>query len=146
MGADLAALCTEAALQCIREKMDVIDLEDENIDAEILNAMAVSNDNFKTALGIRCRALPTSSSLNTPLWKCQKHVAGFRVCMHAMACMLFMLPEALTLGLGELLQDLVGYLHSVFRLSYKAQSFTLSRRGRALQDACTLWHACSSGC
>ncbi|KAK9906799.1 hypothetical protein WJX75_008275 [Coccomyxa subellipsoidea] len=52
VGADLAALCTEAALQCIREKMDVIDLEDENIDAEILNAMAVSNDNFKTALGI----------------------------------------------------------------------------------------------
>lgn len=57
VGADLAALCTEAALQCIREKMDVIDLEDENIDAEILNAMAVSNDNFKTALGIRCGPL-----------------------------------------------------------------------------------------
>ena len=57
VGADLAALCTEAALQCIREKMDVIDLEDENIDAEILNAMAVTNDNFKTALGIR-RVLP----------------------------------------------------------------------------------------
>ena len=53
VGADLAALCTEAALQCIREKMDVIDLEDEAIDAEILNAMAVTNDNFKTALGIR---------------------------------------------------------------------------------------------
>ena len=53
VGADLAALCTEAALQCIREKMDVIDLEDEAIDAEILNAMAVTNDHFKTALGIR---------------------------------------------------------------------------------------------
>lgn len=52
VGADLAALCTEAALQCIREKMDVIDLEDEAIDAEVLNSMAVSNDNFKTALGI----------------------------------------------------------------------------------------------
>mmetsp|Transcript_21661 Transcript_21661/g.51747 ORF Transcript_21661/g.51747 Transcript_21661/m.51747 type:complete len:644 (+) Transcript_21661:758-2689(+) len=52
VGADLAALCTEAALQCIREKMDVIDLEDENIDAEILNQMAVTNDHFKTALGI----------------------------------------------------------------------------------------------
>lgn len=35
VGADMAALCTEAALQCIREKMDVIDLEDENIDAEV---------------------------------------------------------------------------------------------------------------
>ncbi|KAI8018213.1 hypothetical protein LOK49_LG04G02103 [Camellia lanceoleosa] len=35
VGADLAAL------QCIREKMDVIDLEDETIDAEVLNSMAV---------------------------------------------------------------------------------------------------------
>ncbi|KAL8214476.1 hypothetical protein R6Q57_003925 [Mikania cordata] len=51
VGADLAALCTESALQCIREKMDVIDLEDESIDAEILNSMAVTNEHFKTALG-----------------------------------------------------------------------------------------------
>merc|ERR1712138_56695 len=50
VGADLAALCTEAALQCIREKMDVIDLEDDEIDAEILDSMAISNDHFKTAL------------------------------------------------------------------------------------------------
>lgn len=53
VGADLAALCTEAALQCIREKMDVIDLEDDDIDAEVLASMAVTNDHFKTALGIR---------------------------------------------------------------------------------------------
>jgi len=51
VGADLAQLCTEAALQCIREKMDVIDLEDDTIDAEVLEMMAVSNDNFATALG-----------------------------------------------------------------------------------------------
>ncbi|KAL0652422.1 hypothetical protein Bca4012_095113 [Brassica carinata] len=50
-GADLAALCTEAALQCIREKMDVIDIEDEEIDAEILNSMAVTNEHYLTALG-----------------------------------------------------------------------------------------------
>jgi transitional endoplasmic reticulum ATPase len=52
VGADLAQLCTEAAMQCIREKMDVIDLEDDEIDAEILDAMAVTNDHFVTALGI----------------------------------------------------------------------------------------------
>ncbi|MCO5592633.1 hypothetical protein L7F22_046636 [Adiantum nelumboides] len=52
VGADLAALCTEAALQCIREKMDVIDLEDETIDAEVLNSMAVSDQHFQTALGV----------------------------------------------------------------------------------------------
>uniref|UniRef100_A0A2N9IEB3 AAA+ ATPase domain-containing protein n=1 Tax=Fagus sylvatica TaxID=28930 RepID=A0A2N9IEB3_FAGSY len=51
VGADLAALCTEAALQCIREKMDVIDMEDETIDAEVLNSMAVTNDHFIGALG-----------------------------------------------------------------------------------------------
>lgn len=51
VGSDLAQLCTEAALQCIREKMDVIDLEDETIDAEVLNSMAVTMDHFRTALG-----------------------------------------------------------------------------------------------
>ena len=46
----MAALCTEAAMQCIREKMDLIDIEDDTIDAEILNAMAVTQDHFKHAL------------------------------------------------------------------------------------------------
>ena len=41
VGADMAALCTEAALQCIREKMDVIDLEDDNIDAEVRDVRSV---------------------------------------------------------------------------------------------------------
>merc|ERR1719148_210355 len=50
VGADIAALCTEAAMQCIREKMDLIDIEDETIDAEILDSMAVSQENFRTAL------------------------------------------------------------------------------------------------
>lgn len=30
--------------------MDVIDLEDEEIDAEVLNSMAVTNEHFQTAL------------------------------------------------------------------------------------------------
>jgi transitional endoplasmic reticulum ATPase len=51
VGSDLAALCTEAALQCIREKMDLIDIEDETIDAEILDAMAVTNEHFRFAQG-----------------------------------------------------------------------------------------------
>ena len=42
--------CSEAALQCIREQMDVIDIEDEVIDAEILAAMAVSQEHFNAAL------------------------------------------------------------------------------------------------
>merc|ERR1719271_797146 len=51
VGADIAALCTEAAMQCIREKMDVIDLDDDEIDAEVLDSMAVTQENFRTALG-----------------------------------------------------------------------------------------------
>ena len=51
VGADLAALCTEAALQCIREKMDLIDIEDETIDAEVLDAMCVTNEHFRFAQG-----------------------------------------------------------------------------------------------
>jgi transitional endoplasmic reticulum ATPase len=51
VGADLAALCSEAALQQIREKMDLIDLEDEQIDAEVLNSLAVSMENFRFAMG-----------------------------------------------------------------------------------------------
>uniref|UniRef100_A0A674MQQ5 Transitional endoplasmic reticulum ATPase n=1 Tax=Takifugu rubripes TaxID=31033 RepID=A0A674MQQ5_TAKRU len=50
VGADLAALCSEAALQAIRKKMDLIDLEDETIDAEVMNSLAVTMDDFKWAL------------------------------------------------------------------------------------------------
>lgn len=50
VGADIAALCVEAAMQCIREKMDVIDIEDETISAEILDSMSVTQNHFKFAL------------------------------------------------------------------------------------------------
>lgn len=50
VGADLAALCSEAALQQIREKMDLIDLEEETIDADVLNSLAVNMANFRWAL------------------------------------------------------------------------------------------------
>ena len=89
MGADLAALCTEAALQCIREKMDVIDLEDDNIDAEILNSMAVTNDHFKTALGIRCAVWNACSA---SCWHAVAQLMGAWImegslCCVACACM-----------------------------------------------------------
>lgn len=49
MGADLAALCSEAALQQIRGKMDLIDLEDDNIDAEVLDSLAVTQEDFRVS-------------------------------------------------------------------------------------------------
>ncbi|CAG8470926.1 10369_t:CDS:2 [Diversispora eburnea] len=52
VGSDIASLCSEAAMQQIREKMDLIDLEDETIDAEVLDSLAVTMDNFRYALGV----------------------------------------------------------------------------------------------
>ena len=43
----------EAALQQIREKMDLIDLEDDTIDAEVLGSLAVTMADFRYAMGKR---------------------------------------------------------------------------------------------
>lgn len=50
VGADLAQLCSEAALQCIREKMHLIDIDSDVIDTKILESMCVTQDHFKHAL------------------------------------------------------------------------------------------------
>lgn len=52
VGADMAALCSEAALQAIRKKMILIDLEDDSIDADLLNSLAVSMDDFKVRVNV----------------------------------------------------------------------------------------------
>jgi len=51
VGADIAELCSEAAMQCIREKMDIMDVEAESIDAEVLDSLAVTMHHFRWALG-----------------------------------------------------------------------------------------------
>ncbi|KAK8021233.1 cell division control protein 48 [Apiospora arundinis] len=52
VGADMAALCSEAAMQQIREKMDLIDLDEDTIDAEVLDSLGVTMENFRFALGV----------------------------------------------------------------------------------------------
>ncbi|KAF9964568.1 AAA ATPase cdc48 [Mortierella alpina] len=52
VGSDVASLCSEAAMQQIREKMDLFDLDDETIDAEVLDSLAVTMENFRYALGV----------------------------------------------------------------------------------------------
>lgn len=51
VGADLAQLCTEAAMTCIREKIIDIDWENNMIDAKILDSLVVTNEHFRDALG-----------------------------------------------------------------------------------------------
>jgi transitional endoplasmic reticulum ATPase len=50
VGADLAQLCTEAAMACIRGKFDLIDLDDDTIDAAVLDAIRVTQDHFRAVL------------------------------------------------------------------------------------------------
>ncbi|TXT16074.1 hypothetical protein VHUM_00577 [Vanrija humicola] len=52
VGADMASLCSEAAMQQIREKMDLIDLDEDTIDAEVLDSLGVTMENFRYALGV----------------------------------------------------------------------------------------------
>ncbi|KAJ1437756.1 cell division control protein [Ochromonadaceae sp. CCMP2298] len=52
VGADLAQLCMEAAFQSIREKMHLIDVDAEKIDAEVLDSIEISSDNFRHALSV----------------------------------------------------------------------------------------------
>ncbi|KAL1245255.1 Transitional endoplasmic reticulum ATPase [Trichinella spiralis] len=66
VGADLASLCSEAALQQIREKMDLIDLEDEVIDAEVLDSLAVTMDNFRWAMSKTTPSALRETVVETP--------------------------------------------------------------------------------
>ena len=50
-GSALAELYSQSAVQQIREKMDLIDLDEDTIDAEVLDSLGVTMDNFRFALG-----------------------------------------------------------------------------------------------
>lgn len=49
VGSDLVTLCSEAALQQIREKMDFIDIGGEAFDDKVLSSLAVSQGNFRAS-------------------------------------------------------------------------------------------------
>lgn len=66
VGADLASLCSEAAIQQIREKMELIDLEEDTIDAEVLNSLAVTMENFRFALGKNSPSALRETVVETP--------------------------------------------------------------------------------
>jgi len=71
VGADIAALTTEAAMQCIREHMDEIDLDEDTIDPEVLDSMAVSMENFRFALDATnpSSLRETVAEIPTTTWK-----------------------------------------------------------------------------
>jgi transitional endoplasmic reticulum ATPase len=52
VGADLSQLCMEAAFEAIREKLPMIDVEADTIDATVLASIEVNNEHFRHALRI----------------------------------------------------------------------------------------------
>ncbi|KAL7451199.1 hypothetical protein ACHAWC_004353, partial [Mediolabrus comicus] len=52
VGADLQQLCMEAALECIREKMGLIDFDKDRVDKQILDNIVVEMKHFEHAMGV----------------------------------------------------------------------------------------------
>ena len=52
VGADVQQLCMEAALQCIREKMGVIDFDKDRVDKKVLDSILVEMKHFEHAMGV----------------------------------------------------------------------------------------------
>lgn len=52
VGADISQLCMEAAFQAIREKMHLIDVDADTIDAEVLNSIEITNEHLRYAMGV----------------------------------------------------------------------------------------------
>jgi len=52
VGADIQQLCMEAALQCIRGKMGLIDFDKDKVDKPILDSIVVEGKHFDHALGV----------------------------------------------------------------------------------------------
>lgn len=52
VGADLQQLCMEAALECIRSKMGLIDFDKDKVDKKILDSILVTGKHFAHAMGV----------------------------------------------------------------------------------------------
>ena len=52
VGADLQQLCMEAALECIRNKMGLIDFDKDKVDKKILDSIIINAKHFEYAMGV----------------------------------------------------------------------------------------------
>lgn len=52
VGADLQQLCMEAALECIRTKMGLIDFDKDKVDKKLLDSIVVEGKHFEHAMGV----------------------------------------------------------------------------------------------
>lgn len=66
VGADLQQLCMEAALECIRGKMGLIDFDKDRVDKKILDSILVMQSHFDHALGIVAPSSLRESQVEVP--------------------------------------------------------------------------------
>ncbi|ELP84948.1 cdc48 family protein, putative, partial [Entamoeba invadens IP1] len=66
VGADIAQLCNEAAMLCIREKMALVDVEADTIPVDVLNSMKVTMDHFRKVLKTSTPSALRETVIETP--------------------------------------------------------------------------------
>lgn len=66
VGADLQQLCMEAALECIRGKMGLIDFDKDQVDKKILDSIVIEENHFDHALGIVAPSSLRESQVEIP--------------------------------------------------------------------------------
>jgi len=66
VGADLQQLCMEAALECIRGKMGLIDFDQDQVDKKILDSIVVDQTHFDHAMGIVAPSSLRESQVEVP--------------------------------------------------------------------------------
>jgi len=71
IGADLAQLCNEAAMQCVKQKMKTFDMDEEKISPKILDLLVVNQSHFIDALEIANPSAFRETSVEIPniTWK-----------------------------------------------------------------------------
>lgn len=66
VGADIQQLCMEAALECIRSKMGLIDFDKDHVDKKILDSILVEGKHFDHAMGIVAPSSLRESQVEVP--------------------------------------------------------------------------------
>jgi transitional endoplasmic reticulum ATPase len=66
VGADLQQLCMEAALECIRGKMGLIDFDKDQVDKKILDSIVIEEKHFDHAMGIVAPSSLRESQVEIP--------------------------------------------------------------------------------
>jgi transitional endoplasmic reticulum ATPase len=100
VGADLQQLCMEAALQCIREKMGVIDFDKDRVDKKVLDSILVEMRHFEHAMGV-----VHPSSLRENAVRYIIYVSELCICCNIISYHIFMLPCSVLISFAVLLRS-----------------------------------------